>query len=132
MKTINSTLFFRLLAQAEEAETQGMEKVAESLTTQIEKNASHVRESDENYKYSYETLEKDINDHLWNAVIRVADFYDVKQFHADKTQEMIEKIAKEIVSEVCLQANINHGVGAYEEPLPGELVNQVNLEVVEK
>lgn len=132
METINSTLFFRLLAQAEEAETQGMEKLAESLTTQIEKNASLIRESDENYSYSSESFQKDVNDHLWNAVLRVADFYDVKQFHADKTQEMIEKMAKEIVSEICLQANINHGVGAYEEPVPGELINQVNLEVSEK
>ena len=71
MRTINELQLNRLLAEAEEADTIGLNKVAEHLTNQIEKNT--VRSNNENYTYASSDFENDVHGILWDAVVRTAD-----------------------------------------------------------
>lgn len=131
MRTISSTLLHRIAIMAHEAELQSMEKVASSLTTQIEKNAANVRKSDEFYSYSEDQFKTDVNDHLWDIVIRAADFYGVNTIDAAQMQPILEKIADTFVSEIRNVAGIKHGVGAHEDAVPGEQISRVGIEVSE-
>jgi hypothetical protein len=132
MRTITENLFNRLLAQAQEAELQGLSKIAEGLTDQIEKNSHLVRKDDSFYLYNEEEFRNDLNSQLWNIIIRAADFYGVGKFDAVVTQELIDKTAQILVEDFCNTVGINHGVGAYEENVPGELIGRVDIEITEE
>lgn len=121
MRTIKKNLFNRLVLQAEEAEIQGLTKVAESLTTQITKNADNLRDDSVLYRYSAAQFGQDIHEKLWDFVIRTADFYNVS-LEAQEMQKIIERYAADMIHEISNKLGINHSIGAYEEPLPGEQV----------
>lgn len=131
MRTITENLLHRLAAQAQEAELQGFSKVAESLTEQVEKHGSEVREDDAFYSYSQNDFKKDVNSKLWDTIIRIADFYGIKRFEAEEVQELIEKVSEDLITDFCNKVGIAHQVGAYEEKVPGENFGQVTIEVDE-
>lgn len=126
MKTINTILRDRILAEAEEAEIQGLVKIASSLTDQLELNK--VRDVSENYKYSSSEFEKDVQNSLWNIIIRTADFHNAS-FKSDEAQEIVDFYSKEILKEIRSSMRIPHKVGSYEEPVPGE--EQVLIEITD-
>lgn len=131
MRTIKENLFHRLATQASEAELQGLNKIAEALTTQIEKQSTKLRKDDDSYSYSSEEFDKDITDQLWGVVIRTADFYGSSRIDAVKVQEIIEKLAHQMKSEMCNIIGIPHGVGNYEQKVPGESFERVDIEIEE-
>lgn len=120
MRTIQSSLFQRLLAQAEEADRKGLTKVASSLTTVATQQSNAVREDNGFYRYARDTFEQDLNDQLWQAVVRVADFYGIRRMDAEQVQSLVDKTAESMVADLCQGAGISHGVGAHEEPVAGE------------
>ena len=126
MRTINTVLRDRILAEAEEAETQGLTKIASVLTDQLEINP--VRDSEESYTYSSEDFERDVEASLWNVIVRTADFHGTA-FSSEKAQEIVEFYSKEILKDVRASLHAEHGVGAYEKSLPGQVRESVILEV---
>lgn len=134
MRTIKYSLFNRLSAQAEEADVQGLGKIAEALTNQITKYSSSglVRENTSFYSYQEEDFKKDIANHLWDAVIRTADYFNISKMDASNIQVMIEKISQEMITELCVGAGIKHGVGAYDNKVPGEETRDVEIEIGEE
>lgn len=127
MRTITENLFQRLLAQAEEAELQGLTKIAESLTNQIELHSSLVRSDNDFYSYNEEEFRNDLNTQMWSAVIRIADFYGIRGFDASILQDIIEKTADNLVVDLCGGAGINHGVGLHEDMVPGERIEHIEV-----
>lgn len=131
MRTITESLLHRLAVQASEAELQGLTKVAEALTEQIEKHSSNVRATTDFYSYSEEEFKKDVTAQFWGAILRIADYYNIKHFDAAEVNTLIDKMAQDMISDVCASVGIRHGVGAYEEPVPGEEKQQASIEVDE-
>jgi hypothetical protein len=133
MRTIKESLIERLALQAEEAELQGQTKVASALTTQLAVQAKvGIRRNDEFYSYPREAFEQDLHSQLWAAALRVADFYGINKFDALHIQQAIEKLGSDLVQEMCNEAGIRHGVGAYEPSVPGEETPaQASIEVDE-
>lgn len=123
MRTINEIHRDRLVAEAEEAETRGMVKIAENLTRQIEK--SEVRDNNENYTYGSDDFEIDVQEALWDAVVRTADFHG-SFVDSEKAQKIVEHYADMIISDIRKIARLKE-TGAYEPTLPGE---QRQVEVI--
>lgn len=116
MRTISKNLKGRLIAQAEEANFQGLDKVASNLTTQVKETP--VREDDEEYLYSSAELQKDVENLLWKAAIRAQDYYG-KTADAKEIGDIIESCAQELISGV--RKTIGGSVIGPHEPLvPGE------------
>lgn len=128
MRTVKNTLLYRLAAQAKEADIQGFDKISEVLTAQITKNAGSVRENEALYVYSGEEFQKDIEEKIWDIVVRASDFYDIS-IDAKEIQPMVEKYAEELTHDICAKFAIKHGVGVYEPGVPGE---KQELEVLEE
>jgi Ribonuclease G/E len=126
MRTIKKNLLQRLALQAEEAELQGMVKVASALTEQITKQP--VRDNEQFYVYSSEDFIKDVESKLWDASIRAADFFDIR-VDAEQTQLMVEKFAQDLIKEIAVRGGAVHGVGAHEPNVPGEKIEEVAIEV---
>jgi len=116
MRTISELQRDRMVAEAEEADTIGLVKVAEQLTRQVEKVA--IRKNYEGYTYSSEDFENDIQEAIWGAVVRTADFHGA-YVDSKKAQKIVEHYAEQIVSDIRKSARLGDS-GAYEPKLPGE------------
>jgi len=126
MRTITENLRNRMVAEAEEAETQGLVKIAENLTQQIERN--DVRPTDSHYIYSSEDFMSDVETKLWDVIVRTADFHG-KHIDAAQAQAIVESVATEMVHEIRNAIGVEHGVGAFEPPVPGENKKEVLVSV---
>ena len=117
MKTITATLLNRLDAEAEEADVLGLHSIAQNLTRQIEKTATRLDTAD--YEYPVKEFEQDIQDLLWSAVIRTADFYNCN-VNSVECNKLVVRAAQELASGVFNQSGLHSSVGAYEEPILGQ------------
>jgi hypothetical protein len=125
MRTINEKMSKRIKIQAQEAELIGLKKVAGHLNQLAE---TKTRENDASYVYKRSDLANDVEAKLWQAALRVADYYDCS-IAAEFVQDNIERFAEELVSVIGKQARISHGVGAHEPAVPGEVIEEVLIEV---
>jgi len=130
MRTITKNQLLRLEAQSEEAKTLGLKKISTHLDEQIEKHTYYTRDDSEFYSYSFDQIQADVEKNLWNAVMRVSDYYG-KNIDAVKAQESIESLASELINEIRLNAGVKDGVGAYEPNVPGENREHVSIELEE-
>jgi c-di-AMP phosphodiesterase-like protein len=117
-----------MVAEAEEADTIGLVKVAEHLTRQIEKTA--IRENDSSYTYDSEDFEEDIQELVWDAVVRTADFHDV-HIDSKNAQKLVEAYTQLLLTDLRKLARVPSEIGAYETSIPGE-VRQTEVLAVEE
>ena len=124
MRTISKNLKLRLLAQSEEANFHGLEKVAKQLNHQV--NSTPLRQDAEEYVYSRSDLYNDVEDLLWKAAIRTQDYFG-KTADAAQIVTLIESLADEFIS--SLRTKIGGDVIGPHEPLvPGEQRMTVEIE----
>lgn len=127
-RTINEIYRDRLVAEAEEAENRGMVKIAENITRQLER--APVRDKTASYTYNNESFEQDVQDALWDAVIRTADFHGVF-ISASRVQGIVEAHSKLLLDDIRKTAGIPSSIGAYEDKLIGEYRDSSVIEVEE-
>ena len=126
MRTITEKLSARLKVQAKEADLVGLKKLGGHLGRLAE---TKTRPTASSYVYAEADLKNDVEGPLWDAILRIADYYDCN-VDAEFVQNNIEKLAEELVRVIGKQAGINHGVGVFEPTVPGEdVVEQVLIEV---
>lgn len=116
MRTISNNLKKRLIAQAEEANFQGMEKVAIKLAHQVNNNS--VRQDFDEYIYSKSELRNDIENLLWSAVVRAEDYFG-KTADAKEVSLVVETLANEFISSIHKKIG-GDVIGPYEPIVPGE------------
>ena len=128
MRTITENLKERLIAQSAEADIQGLTKTASNLLNQVEK--TEIRKDAEDYTYSNDDFHADVEDSIWGAVLRFADFHDIC-IDGIQAQGVVEKIANDLISELRVKTGTTHGIGAYESNVAGESRQTVILSVGE-
>lgn len=116
MRTISNTLKKRLLAQADEANFNGLEKVASKLIHQAKNNP--VRKDFEEYVYSHKDLQNDVENLLWSAATRTQDYFG-KTANAEEIGEIIESLSEELISSVRKKIG-GAVIGPHEPLVPGE------------
>jgi len=116
MRTISKNLKKRLLAQAEEANFQGLEKVAMRLATQARNTPT--RQDFEEYVYSHSELRNDVENLLWSAAVRTQDYFG-KSANADEIADVIESLAEELITSVRKKIG-GDVIGPHEPLVPGE------------
>lgn len=129
MRTITELHRDRLLAEAEEADIEGLTKVAENLTRQIEK--APIRPEGAGYTYPHEDFEQDVQDSLWSVVVRTADFHGAS-IDSNKAQELVDFYTEELVSAIKSAGKITSKIGVYEPSVPGETRQIPVIEVEEE
>ena len=116
MRTISKTLKKRLLAQAEEANFHGLEKVAIKLSNQA--NINPIRHDFEDYVYSHNELQNDVENLLWSAAVRTQDYYG-KTANAEEIGKFIEAFADDLISSIRTKIG-GDVIGPHEPLVPGE------------
>lgn len=116
MRTISKTLKKRLIAQAEEANFQGMEKVAIRLSQQVKSNPT--RQDADEYIYSSAEMKSDIENLLWNAVVRAEDYFG-KTADAKEASILVEALVDELITSIRTKIG-GDVIGPHEPLVPGE------------
>lgn len=116
MRTISRNLKKRLIAQAEEANFQGLEKVAIKLTHQAQNNP--IRDDLDEYMYSHNELRSDVENLLWSAAVRTQDYFG-KTANAKEVGELVESFAEELISSIRTKIG-GDVIGPHEPLVPGE------------
>jgi hypothetical protein len=114
MKKLGITLYNKLAIQAEEAEEQGMTKLASFISKAI------GSEPEEQLSvYSQEELEQDVHKNLWKVATCVLKYYNVSSVDAEKLNNTLESLASDFIAELesSLDVNISDVI---ELPVPGE------------
>jgi len=119
---ISKNLLLRLNAQAEEAEVYGDVKTAVGLTGLIlkfaEENRIRDEEEEKEYVYTNEELAESVRTLIYEAVLRVFDYYD-----SLPDARIIENLVDDLTNIVCSSSeNLVDGVhvGKYEPDVLGE------------
>lgn len=115
MKKLGSTLYHKLALQAEEAEYQGLEKLANNI-----EEAIGSEYDDRPIEYAQAELEDDIHQGLWSLATCVLRYYNSTSVDAEKLDIVLESLASKFVEEVesVLDSQL---VNTNEPALPGEI-----------
>jgi|SRR5690606_8545900 len=116
MRTISKNLKKRLEAQAQEASFQGFDKVASQINHQVNNNP--LRDDLEEYVYSSDDLQADVENLIWAAAIRTQDYFG-KTADAKAIGDVIESLASDLISSVRTKIG-GDVIGPHEPLVPGE------------
>jgi len=127
-RLISEKLQKRLLAQAEEAKTLGLTKVADQVGEAVAE--SEPRDESVEYTYASDELVSDVEKLLWAAAIRVQDYFD-KTADAARLNDTIEHYAEDLIDSV--RHTIGGAIiGPFEPAVPGEAKERTSIEVKEE
>lgn len=116
MKSLKSTIYDKLLLQAEEAKEQDMKKLATGIMS-----ALPASPDDEIKAYSHEELKDNIYNQLWKIAADVIGYYDLTSVDAEKVGEALDLTSNTVFTMLCASLNIDpNSIGPNEPKLPGE------------
>lgn len=117
MKIIKSTLYNRLLAQAEEARSLNMDNLSNNVLSAI---GSIHRSDDEPQSeyYAYNDMKSDINSILWKAAVVAMSYYDVMHIDAQRLNERITNISDSLLNEIEDEIDA-HNLNSNSKKIPG-------------
>lgn len=116
MKKVNEVLYNKLLAQAEEAKTQGLTSLASGILEAI-----GPYPNDEESEYSRKQLEAEIHHDLWKIATRLLHYHNVESLDAEKLDEEIRIQAEKLVGGLEQVIGVDSiSLGPWEPKLPGQ------------
>jgi hypothetical protein len=117
MKTkLNSTMYHKMLLQAEEAKDREMTKLASGVL-----EALGPTPEEDIVSYNYSELEQDIYGQLWKAAMSVAKYYDIQSADIEKIGQVLEDVSEQLIRQVETAINVKENVvGPLEEKVPGQ------------
>lgn len=95
MKHLKTSVYNRLLAQAEEAKERGMHKLASAILSSV-----GPLPEDEKVEYSYAQLEEDVYNGMWKLANHVIKYHNVDMVDAEKVHEILESLASRMMDEL--------------------------------
>ena len=116
MSKLNTTIYRKLLACAQEAEEQGMVKLASNI-----KEAIGTEPTDTPEPYSYGDMENDVHRELWKAATHLARYWGVNKMDVQKLDNSILIWAAELIDEVEHSLGVGPDVvGPLDPKVPGQ------------
>lgn len=116
MKKLNEVLYNKLLAQAEEAKTLGLTKLASNIHEAIGPYAN-----DEAAEYTYRQLQEDIHRDLWKVATRLMYYYDLESMDAQKLDRELFAQATRMLEDLEQTMGVDSVVvGPLEPKVPGQ------------
>jgi hypothetical protein len=116
MKKLNSTVYNKLLLQAEEAKDQDMIKLASAIVDALGPEPEDIKTS-----YNLNQLQQDMHQGLWKLATCVIKYHDLESVDAEKVNDVLEALASKIIEDIELSLNVDDTkVGPLEDVLPGQ------------
>ena len=116
MSKLNTTIYRKLLACAQEAEDQGLIKLASNI-----KEAIGVEAAEKPEPYSYVEMENDIHRELWKAATHLVRYWNLNRVDVQKLDNSILIWASELIDEVEHSLGVSSApVGPLDPKVPGQ------------
>jgi len=115
MKKLNETIYNKLLLQAEEANDQGLKKLANAL---YESLADDATKDDEDS--SLKELKTEVYNDLWKIATKIAGYYGSESLDAKKLDPEINYASDKLFSLFKDSLNIESTFGLNEPEVMGE------------
>ena len=114
MKKLNSTIYNKLLLEAEEANELGLNKLASSVI-----NAIGDSPEENNITYSHNQLQEDVKSEMWKVATHLFQYHNMNSLDSKKTDEILESLASKFIKDLEYHLDLSP-IGKLEERLPGE------------
>lgn len=114
MLKINQIVLNKIKLQAEEAEIQGLNKLAQGISEALQENVS------DNSEYSFEELSDKIYSGMWKMAFDVIGYHNLESVDVKKLDEMITTLASVVLVNIESSLEKTDNVGPNEPILPGE------------
>lgn len=128
MRPIKESLLLNLTKQAEEADLLGLTKIASQITSQVE---SFPVRSSGLFSYASQELEAEIDSRLWTSAIDTLNFHNVSNFDVREIENFIISSRNEFLDQLRHKIGCLSPHGAFEDSIPGEKKEIVDLEINE-
>lgn len=116
MIKLNSTVYNKMLLQAEEAIEQEKIALADGVLGAIGPLAD-----DEQKEHSFTDLDQEVYDNMWKSAVHVIAHYDLKSADIERLDEVIKIASEKFISDVCRSLDIDDKSFSVLEPkLPGQ------------
>lgn len=116
MSKLNTTIYRKLLACAQEAEEQGMVKLASNIKEAIGTDSTDTPEP-----YSYGDMENDVQRELWKAATHLVRYWNLKRVDVQKLDNSILLYAAELIDEVEHSLGVGpDAVSSLDPKVPGQ------------
>ena len=116
MKKMGQQLKDRLVLQAQEAKTQGMEHLSDGIFRMI--MGVDIKETTNHF--NYDELSKIVQQSLWEATGRIATYHDLPMVDVQRMMPLIAEAAEKFIREVERSYDVENKLGPFEEDLPGQ------------
>jgi len=114
MKNIKSTTT-KIVLQAQEANDQGMEKLAKNAMAAAKVTATEID------TYAFDDLKEDIKRDLWKAAAKVMIYHDIDSVDIVKVDAAIESVLDKCIAEIERSLNKKTSdIGVLEPKVPGQ------------
>lgn len=115
MKKIGSVVYHKLMLQADEADFQGLEKLASDIREAVGQEFDDTLEI-----YSQDEMNQDIHQGLWKLATCILKRYNCQSADAEKLNDAIESLASSFIERV--ESAISVDIENTNDPiLPGEV-----------
>lgn len=111
MKKLNSTIYNKLLLQAEEAKELEMKKLASGILEAIGSFSS-----DEQEEFSYEDLKEEIYKDLWKMSSKFIYYYNLDSLDALKLDKTLVSLAEKLTDEIEKTLEVDEVISSSVEP----------------
>ena len=128
MRPIKESLLLNLTKQAEEADLLGLTKIASQITSQIE---SFPIRSSGLFFYASKDLEEEIDSRFWSSTIDTLNFHNVSNFDVRELEDFVVTSRNEFLDQLRHKIGCVSPHGAFENSIPGEEKEIVDLEINE-
>jgi hypothetical protein len=113
---INSTIYKKLVAQAEEAKEQGLTVLANAIL-----NVIGSCPDEEKSEYTYAQMKEDLHQDLWKMATRLMYYYDLDSADAVKLDRNLTTFANQVLDNLEIALGVDSQITSPREPkLPGE------------
>lgn len=117
---MNEILYERLKLIAEEAQEQGMTKLAEA----IEESLPQEKKS----SYSYEELQDDVHKDLWKIASKLMVYYDLQMIQPENLDRSLISWASRLIDDIEKTLEVNALNNPLEEKVAGEVTkSDINM-----
>ena len=117
MRKIKESVYQRIIAQSDELQDRGFDKVAQNIEQAVNDDITFDDGSED---YSFDQLNQEVNGDLWKAATRFIRYYNLDHADVERVQKALLATASTLTAEMEWALKVDDKSETLEPKLPGE------------
>lgn len=116
MRKIKESVYQRIIAQVDELQDRGFDKVAQNIEQAVNEDVTF----DDGESYSFDQLNQEVNADLWKAATRFIRYYNLDHADVERVQKALLSVASTLTAEMEYALKVDDKTETLEPKLPGQ------------